>query len=170
MKDKFRASCPLFIQESQGTPLGGLYLHMGIILAIDFGEKRTGIAVTDPMQIIASGLTTLPTKEVIPFLVDYCPANAVQTCVIGQPKQMDNSPSEVEPKIKAFIQRLQTTLPNVRIDRYDERFTSKMAFQTMLDGGLKKEQRKNKGLVDKISATLLLQSYLDASLHSKKKN
>ena len=143
---------------------------MGIILAIDFGEKRTGIAVTDPMQIIASGLTTLPTKEVIPFLVDYCSANAVQTCVIGQPKQMDNSPSEVEPKIKAFIQRLQTTLPNLTIDRYDERFTSKMAFQTMLDGGLKKEQRKNKGLVDKISATLLLQSYLDASLHSKKKN
>ena len=170
MKHKFRASSSLFIQDSQGTPVGDVYLHMGIILAIDFGEKRTGIAATDPMQIIASGLTTLATKEVIPFLVDYCTTHAVECCVVGLPKQMDNSPSAVEPKIQAFIQRLSKAIPALTIERHDERFTSKMAFQSMLDGGLKKEQRKNKGLIDKISATLLLQSYLDASLHSKKKN
>ena len=170
MKHKFRASSSLFTQDSQGTPAGDVYLHMGIILAIDFGEKRTGIAATDPMQIIASGLTTLATKEVIPFLVDYCSTHAVACCVVGLPKQMDNSLSAVEPKIQAFIQRLSNAIPALTIERHDERFTSKMAFQSMLDGGLKKEQRKNKGLIDKISATLLLQSYLDASLHSKKKN
>ena len=142
---------------------------MGIIIALDFGEKRTGIAVTDPMQIIASGLTTLATPEVISFLKNYCTENKVDECVIGLPKQMDNSPSQVEPKIHRFIQKLSQAIPGLSIERYDERFTSKMAFQSMLDGGLKKEKRKNKGLVDKISATLLLQSYLDASLHSKNK-
>jgi putative Holliday junction resolvase len=142
---------------------------MGIIIALDFGEKRTGIAATDPMQIIASGLTTLATPEVIPFLKNYCTENKVDECVIGLPKQMDNSPSQVEPEIHRFIQKLSQTIPSLSIERYDERFTSKMAFQSMLDGGLKKEKRKNKGLVDKISATLLLQSYLDASLHSKNK-
>ena len=142
---------------------------MGIIIALDFGEKRTGIAATDPMQIIASGLTTLATPELIPFLKKYCQEQAVDRCVIGLPKQMDNSPSEVEPKILAFIKKLSQAIPTLSIERYDERFTSKMAFQSMLDGGLKKEKRKNKGLVDKISATLLLQSYLDASLHSKNK-
>ena len=142
---------------------------MGIIIALDFGEKRTGIAATDPMQIIASGLTTLATPELITFLKKYCQEQAVDRCVIGLPKQMDNSPSEVEPKILAFIKKLSQAIPTLSIERYDERFTSKMAFQSMLDGGLKKEKRKNKGLVDKISATLLLQSYLDASLHSKNK-
>ena len=142
---------------------------MGIIIALDFGEKRTGIAATDPMQIIASGLTTLATSELIPFLKIYCAENKVDECVIGLPKQMDNSPSQVEPKIHRFIQKLSQAIPVLSIERYDERFTSKMAFQSMLDGGLKKEKRKNKGLVDKISATLLLQSYLDASLHSKNK-
>ncbi|MDB2701741.1 Holliday junction resolvase RuvX [Flavobacteriaceae bacterium] len=142
---------------------------MGIIIALDFGEKRTGIAVTDPMQIIASGLTTLATPEVISFLKNYCTENKVDECVIGLPKQMDNSPSQVEPEIHRFIQKLSQAIPSISIERYDERFTSKMAFQSMLDGGLKKEKRKNKGLVDKISATLLLQSYLDASLHSKNK-
>lgn len=142
---------------------------MGIIIAIDFGEKRTGIAASDPMQMIASGLTTIATKEVIPFMVDYYHKNKVATCVIGEPKQMDNSPSQVEPKIKRFITQLEKALPALAIERYDERFTSKMAFQSMLAGGLKKEGRKNKELIDKISATLLLQSYLDASLHSKKK-
>lgn len=142
---------------------------MGIIIALDFGEKRTGIAATDPMQIIASGLTTLATTELIPFLKNYCIENKVDQCVIGLPKQMDNSPSQVEPKILAFIKKLSQAMPTLPIERYDERFTSKMAFQSMLDGGLKKEKRKNKGLVDKISATLLLQSYLDASLYSKNK-
>ncbi len=142
---------------------------MGIIIALDFGEKRTGIAATDPMQIIASGLTTLPTPELIPFLKKYCLEQPVDRCVIGLPKQMNNSPSQVEPKILAFIQKLTEAIPSLSIERYDERFTSKMAFQTMLDGGMKKEKRKKKELVDKISATLLLQSYLAASLHSKNK-
>ena len=143
---------------------------MGVLLAIDYGEKRTGLAATDPMQMIASGLTTLPTHEVIVYLEGYCRTHRVEKCIVGLPKQMDNTPSEVEPAIQRFISKLSKALPNLTIDRYDERFTSKMAFQSMIDGGLKKGKRKNKGLIDKISATLLLQSYLDASLHSKKKN
>jgi putative Holliday junction resolvase len=169
LNHKFKASLSLFPKEFNRRQGHNVYLCMGIILAIDFGEKRTGIAATDPMQIIASGLTTLATKEVIPFLVDYCLNNRVEACVIGEPKQMDNSPSQVEPQIKRFIVQLEKALPALAIERHDERFTSKMAFQSMLAGGLKKEQRKNKGLIDKISATLLLQSYLDASLQSKKK-
>ena len=141
---------------------------MGIIIAIDFGEKRTGIAATDPMQLIASGLTTVLTREVIAFLVAYCEEHDVETCVVGLPKQMNNTPSEVEPKIQVFIGQLSTAIPKLNIVRYDERFTSKMATQSLLAGGLKKQKRKNKELVDKISATLLLQSYLDASLHAKK--
>lgn len=139
---------------------------MGILLAIDYGEKRTGLAATDPMQIIASGLTTLPTHEVIAYLQAYCKTHQVEKCIVGLPKQMNNSPSEVEPAIQRFIGQLSKALPNLVVDRYDERFTSKMAFQSMIDGGLKKGKRKNKGLIDKISATLLLQSYLAASLHS----
>lgn len=142
---------------------------MGIVIAIDFGEKRTGIAVTDPLKIIASGLDTLPTAAVVPFLVEYCATHTVETCVIGLPKQMDNTPSEVEPQIQQFIQALTKAIPQLPIARYDERFTSKMALQSMRDGGLKKQKRKNKGLVDKISATLLLQSYLNASLQANKK-
>jgi putative Holliday junction resolvase len=139
---------------------------MGILIAIDYGEKRTGIAATDPMQIIASGLITLPTSDIIPYLQDYCQSNEVEKCIIGLPKQMDNSPSQVEPAIQQFMVKLSKAMPDLELDRYDERFTSKMAFQTMIDGGLKKGKRKNKGLIDKISATLLLQSYLNASLHS----
>lgn len=142
---------------------------MGILIAIDFGLKRTGIAVTDPFQMIASGLTTLPTQEVISFLMDYVQKNKVEKCIVGLPKQRDNSPSQVEANIQIFIEELTKALPQLAIDRYDERFTSKMAMQTLLMGGAKKEKRKNKGLIDKISATLLLQSYLDASLHSKNK-
>ena len=140
---------------------------MGILLAIDYGQKRSGIAITDPMKIIASGHSTQPTSGLIDFLIDFTKSNQVEKCVIGQPKQMNNTFSEVEPKIQNFIKNLTGALPNLPIVRHDERFTSKMAFQTMLDVGVKKEKRKNKGLIDKISATLLLQSYLDASLHSK---
>lgn len=142
---------------------------MGIILAIDFGIKRTGIAVTDPLQMIASGLTTIETSDLMPFLTQYVKEHNISLCVIGLPKQMDNSPSEVEPHIATFITHLNQKIPSLEVVRYDERFTSKIAFQTMIDGGLKKKQRKKKGLIDKISATLLLQAYLDASLHAKKK-
>ncbi len=133
---------------------------MSRILAIDYGKVRTGIAVTDELQIIASGLTTVPTKELITFLKDYISKEKVELFLVGEPKQMDNSVSESEALIIPFLKKLSQVFPNIPITRVDERFTSKMAFQTMIDSGLKKKQRKNKALVDEISATLILQSYL----------
>lgn len=133
---------------------------MGRILAIDFGKKRTGIAVTDEMQIIASGLTTVDTKEIFSFLKEYNSREKVELFLVGKPKQMDNTDSESEILILPFLKKLKNLFPKIPIRRVDERFTSKMAFQTMIDSGLKKNQRKNKALVDEISATILLQSYL----------
>jgi putative Holliday junction resolvase len=133
---------------------------MGRLLAIDYGSKRTGIAVTDEMQIIASGLTTVDTKNLVSFLKTYCESELVELFLIGLPKQMNNELSESEPLILKFIKILKKEIPHISIERVDERFTSKMAFQTMIDSGLKKKQRKNKALVDEISATLILQSYL----------
>ncbi|WP_440066804.1 Holliday junction resolvase RuvX [Tenacibaculum discolor] len=133
---------------------------MGRILAIDFGKKRTGIAVTDELQIIASGLTTVNTSELITFLKEYTQKENVELFLVGKPKQMDNSDSESEVLITPFIQKLEKAIPSIPIKRVDERFTSKMAFQTMIDSGLKKKQRQNKALVDEISATIILQSYL----------
>ncbi|MCF2875638.1 MULTISPECIES: Holliday junction resolvase RuvX [unclassified Tenacibaculum] len=133
---------------------------MGRILAIDFGKKRTGIAVTDELQIIASGLTTVNTNELITFLIDYTKKENVELFVIGKPKQMDNTDSQSEELILPFIEKLKKSIPTIPLKRVDERFTSKMAFQTMIDSGLKKKQRQNKALVDEISATIILQSYL----------
>jgi putative Holliday junction resolvase len=133
---------------------------MARILAIDFGEKRTGIAVTDELQIIASGLTTVETPELLSFLVEYTQKENVERILVGKPKQMNNTDSESETHIQSFLKRLAQKLPNIPIEREDERFTSKMAFQTMIDSGLKKKQRRNKALVDEISATIILQSYL----------
>ena len=133
---------------------------MSRILAIDYGLKRTGIAVTDELQIIASGLTTVHTGQLISFLKNYTDEEKVELFLVGEPKQMDNNPSESETLIIPFIEKLKKSFPNIPIKRVDERFTSKMAFQTMIDSGLKKNQRKNKALVDEISATLILQSYL----------
>ena len=133
---------------------------MGRILAIDFGVKRTGIAVTDELQIIASGLTTVPTDELLSFLQAYTKEETVETFVLGKPKQMDNTASESEQFIIPFIKKLEGQFPNIPIVRVDERFTSKIAFQTMIHSGLKKKQRRNKGLIDEISATIILQSYL----------
>ena len=133
---------------------------MGRILAIDYGTKRTGLAVTDELQIIASGLTTVDTKELIQFLKDYVGSETVDLFVVGLPKQMDNTASESEVYIQKFLEELSKQLPHVPVERVDERFTSKMAFQTMIDSGLKKKQRQNKALIDEISATLILQSYL----------
>ncbi len=133
---------------------------MGRILAIDFGKKRTGIAVTDEMQIIASGLTTVNTGELIPFLKKYISKEKVELFLVGKPKQMDNSDSQSEALIIPFLKKLSKEIPQILVHRVDERFTSKMAFQTMIDSGLKKNQRKNKALVDEISATIILQSYL----------
>ncbi|MDN3493425.1 Holliday junction resolvase RuvX [Winogradskyella bathintestinalis] len=136
---------------------------MGRILAIDYGTKRTGIAVTDEMQIIASGLTTVDTKELLQFLKSYVTKENVEKIVVGLPKQMNNTASESEVYIQKFLVKLSKTIPEITVERIDERFTSKMAFQTMIDSGLKKKQRQNKALIDEISATLILQSYLSSA-------
>lgn len=133
---------------------------MGRVLAIDYGTKRSGIAVTDELQLIASGLTTITTKDLLNFLKAYILKEPVELFIIGEPKQMNNLASESEEYIKKFIEKLSKSIPDIPIKRVDERFTSKMAFQSMIDSGLKKNQRKNKALVDEISATLILQSYL----------
>lgn len=130
------------------------------ILAIDYGQKRTGIAVTDELQIIASGLTTVNTVDLISFLKEYISKNKVSLFVIGKPKQMNNTASESEALIIPFLKKLEKQIPQIPLLRVDERFTSKMAFQTMIDGGLNKKKRQNKALVDEISATIILQSYL----------
>lgn len=134
---------------------------LGRILALDFGKKRTGIAVTDELQLIASGLTTVETQKLVSFLNDYMQDERVSCIVIGEPKQMDNSPSESEAMIQPLISRLHKLFPQIQIERQDERFTSKMAVQAMIEGGVKKRKRQNKGLVDEISATLILQAYLN---------
>ncbi|WP_347924879.1 Holliday junction resolvase RuvX [Pontimicrobium sp. SW4] len=133
---------------------------MGRILALDFGKKRTGIAITDELQIIASGLKTIETVELMSFLKEYVLNEMIELFLVGEPKQMDYSESESEVIIKPFIKKLEKEFPNIPIIRVDERFTSKMAFQTMIDSGLKKGKRRNKALVDEISATIILQSYL----------
>ena len=133
---------------------------MSRILAIDFGKVRTGIAVTDELQIIASGLTTVATTELISFLKTYTQQENVALFLVGLPKQMDNTDSESEVFITPFLEKLKKQFPTIPVRRVDERFTSKMAFQTMIDSGLKKGKRKDKALVDEISATIILQSYL----------
>lgn len=130
------------------------------ILAIDYGIKRTGIAVTDELQIIASGLTTIPSETTIDFLQSYFEKEEVIKVLIGEPKQMNGEPSESTPIIEAFVTKFKATFPNKPVVRVDERFTSKMAFQVMIDSGLKKNQRKNKALIDEISATIMLRDYL----------
>ena len=133
---------------------------MARILAIDYGEKRTGIAITDDLQIIASGLTTIETKKIFSFLTHYLKTENIELFIVGEPKQLNNTESESEKFIKPFVEKLSKTFPKIPIKRIDERFTSKMAFQTMIDSGLKKKQRQNKALIDEISATIILQSYL----------
>ena len=135
---------------------------MSRILAIDYGKKRTGIAVTDPMQIIANGLTTVPTHELMDFLLGYLRQEKVERIVIGHPKQMNNEDSENMKRIVPFVNRLRKVLPDMPVELYDERFTSVLAHQAMLAGGLKKKDRQNKALVDEISATIILQSYLES--------
>jgi len=133
---------------------------MGSIIAIDFGLKRTGLAHTDPEKIIASGLCTLPTQEVLSFLKKHMEENEIETFVVGYPQQKDGSPSAIEDQILVFLSALKKEFPNQKIERYSERFTSKMAWQTIKQSDLKKKHRQNKALLDKISATLILQSYL----------
>ncbi len=134
---------------------------VGRILAIDFGKKRVGLAVTDPLQMIANGLKTVQTNEIYIYLQNYFVKEEVDTIVIGFPKTLNNKPSEASKYIDPFIKKIKKLFPDKIVTLMDERFTSKMALQTMIDGGLKKKQRKNKGLIDTISATIILQSYLE---------
>lgn len=134
---------------------------MGRILAIDYGLKRTGLAVTDTLQMIANGLATVPTAELLAYITTYISKENVETIVIGLPKQMNNEPSESMKYIDPFAALLKKNFPNIKVTFYDERFTSVLAHKAMLDGGLKKKKRQNKELVDEISAVIILQSYLE---------
>lgn len=133
---------------------------MGKIFAIDYGKKRTGIATTDEFQIIASGLTTIETTTLFTFLEKLVETEKIDLFIIGEPKQMNGLPSESAAEIEVFCQKFREKFPTVPLEKIDERFTSKIAFQTMIDNGLKKKQRQNKGLIDEIAATILLQDYL----------
>ena len=135
---------------------------MGRILAIDYGRKRTGLAVTDPAKIIANGLETIPSHAIWEYLNKYFAKEKVDEIVIGYPKQMNNEPSEAVQYIEPFVKKLRGKYPEIKIEMFDERFTSKLAFQTMIDAGLGKKDRQNKGLIDKISATIILQSYMES--------
>lgn len=130
------------------------------ILSIDYGLKRTGIAVTDPLQIIASGLTTIESPKLIPFLKDYFSKETVELIIIGEPKNWDDTDTHATPLVKKVIEKLKKEFPAMPIKTVDERYTSKMASQAMIDMGLKKKQRQNKALVDEIAATIMLQEYL----------
>ena len=138
---------------------------MGRILAIDYGQKRVGFAVTDELQICANGLDTIPVAQAFDFLKSYLQREKVDVIVVGEPRKMDNTPSESCRYIEPFVNRLRKELPNISpnttLARMDERFTSRLAFQTMIDIGLKKKDRQNKALVDKMSATIILQSYME---------
>lgn len=133
---------------------------MARILSIDYGGKRTGIAVTDPMQIIATGLTTIESPKLIPFLKDYFSKELVELIIIGEPKNWDDTDTHATPLVKKAIEKLKKEFPAMPIQTVDERYTSKMAFQAMIDMGLKKKQRRDKALVDEIAATIMLQEYL----------
>ncbi|BEG98318.1 Holliday junction resolvase RuvX [Bacteroides sedimenti] len=135
---------------------------MGRILALDYGRKRTGVAITDVLQIIANGLATVPSHKLPEFLQQYVAKEPVDLILIGLPKQMNNELSESMKYIKPFVQRLKKILPNIPVEYVDERFTSVLAHRTMLEAGLKKKDRQNKELVDEISATIILQSYLES--------
>jgi len=137
---------------------------MSKLLAIDYGQKRVGIAVTDNEQIIASGLTTVHSKDILTFLEDYLSKEKVECFVIGEAKNLDNSPSESARFIEPFVKKLSEKFPHISIVRVDERFSSKMAFQSMIEAGVNKKTRRDKALVDKISATIILQSYLESRL------
>jgi len=134
---------------------------VGRLLAIDYGIKRCGIAVTDTLQIIATGLKTVPATELMDFLKQYTRKEPVDTFIIGHAMHLDATDSESMQFIKPFVKKLEKEFANIPIEMVDERFTSKIAFQTMIDGGLKKKQRQDKSLIDTISATIILQSYME---------
>ena len=134
---------------------------MGRIIALDYGKKRTGIAVSDPLKMIAGGLVTLPSKDTIGFLQQYVSDNAVDLFLLGDPRRMDYKPSENRKRVLEFKENLHRTFPKIEIQMIDERFTSFLAHKAMIQGGLKKKDRQNKALIDELSATILLQSFLE---------
>lgn len=134
---------------------------MAKVIALDVGTKRTGVAETDPMQIIATGLTTVNTQDLLPFLKDYVINESPEYLIVGQPKRLHGALGAIEGFIVELIAKIQKQHPDLRIERIDERFTSKMAFQTMIDSGLKKKDRAKKELIDQVSATIILQSWLE---------
>ena len=135
---------------------------MARILSIDYGKKRTGLAVTDPLQIVAGGLATVSTSELLNWLVGYTGREEVELIVVGEPRQNNGQPSENYPRVMQFVNTLKRRLPKIPVVMYDERFTSVLAHQAMIDGGLRKKARQDKALVDEISATIILQSYLES--------
>lgn len=135
---------------------------MSRILSIDYGQKRCGLAVTDSLQIIANGLTTVPTGKLYDYLVEYMKKEPVERIVIGQPKKMNNEDSDNMKNIVPFVNRMKKSYPELPLEFFDERFTSVLAHRAMIDGGLKKKERQNKALVDEISATIILQSYMES--------
>lgn len=135
---------------------------MARILCIDYGGKRTGLAVTDPLQIIATALTTIPTKELIPFLINYIATEPVELILIGEPLNLDDSPTHATPLVQQAIKLLTKTFPTIPVQTVDERYSSKMAVRAMIDMGMKKKDRREKGNIDQIAATILLQEYLQS--------
>lgn len=135
---------------------------MARLLAIDYGKKRTGLAVSDEMQMIAGGLTTVPTTELLDFLIGYVSREPVERIIVGLPKQMNNEPSENMRRITPFVNRLRKVLPDIPVEFHDERFTSVLAQRTIIEAGIKKMARRNKELVDEVSATIILQSYMES--------
>ena len=133
---------------------------MARIMAFDYGKKRTGIAVTDPLQIIATGLTTVETEKLMDFLIDYLRKEDVERFVIGEPVGLDGQATDASEAVDEFIQSLKKQFPGIPVDKEDERFTSKMAVQTLVKSGIKKKKRRDKKLIDQVSATIILQSYL----------
>ncbi len=136
--------------------------EMARLLAIDYGKKRTGLAVSDEMQIIAGGLTTVATTELLDYILDYVKREPVERIVVGLPKQMNNEPSENMRRVEPFVNRLRKLLPDIPVDYHDERFTSVLAQRTIIEAGIKKMARRNKELVDEVSATIILQSYMES--------
>lgn len=137
---------------------------MGRIVAIDYGRKRVGLAVTDPLKLIATALETVPAHEVVAYLQRYAAANEVELFVVGQPRQMNGEPSESQQYITPFVNRLRKVLPDIPVVYHDERFTSVLAQRAIIEGGVRKQERRtNKGLVDRVSAVIILQSYMESA-------
>lgn len=141
---------------------------MGRLVAIDCGRKRTGIAVSDTLQLIANGLCTVATHEVVPFLADYVQREPVERFIVGLPHTLDDRPSESMRYVEPLVNKLRAALPDIPVDFFDERFTSALAHRAMLDGGLRRKERQNKALVDEISATIILQSYMESKIYNHK--